>query len=193
MAAKLLDRIKVFEVYYTLGVNRSIAKLHEELSKRYKSGIPSEGTLKKWSVRFKWQQQIVLRDNATYEGVAEKMTEAVVDMKIKELEQLDRAMSEIDAVMPLIFDALQSCTAKDPKTGKQKVTIIPESTGDMAALYNAQSRFVTAKVKLVETVRKIMGETDKVQVTGSIKHEVTADPDVMKTANELAQKLSRKT
>lgn len=164
MAEKLLDRIKVFEVYYKLGVNRSITKLHDELSRRYKSGIPSEGTLKKWSVRFKWQNQIVIRDNATYEGVAEKMTEAMVDTKMKELEQLDRTMSEIDAVMPLIFDALQSCTITDPKTGKKHVKIVPESTQDMVALYNAQSRFAAAKVKLVETVRKIMGESDNVNV-----------------------------
>ena len=192
MSAKLLDRIKVFEVYYSIGVNRSITKLHEELSRRYKSGIPSEGTLKKWSVRFKWQNQIVIRDNAAYEGVAEKMTEAMVDTKVKELEHLDNAMSEIDAVMPMIFDALDACTITDKETGEKHVKIIPETTQDMAALYNAQTRFVNAKVKLVETGRKIRGESDKLEVIGSLKHEVTADPDVLKTANELAQKLSRK-
>jgi hypothetical protein len=192
MAEKLLDQIKVFEVYYALGVNRSLPKLYDELHRQYKSGIPSEGTLKKWSGRFKWQNKIVIRDNATYEGVAEKMTEAMVDTKVKELEQLDRAMSEIDAVMPLVFDALQSCTITDRDTGKKHVRIVPETTQDMAALYNAQTRFVAAKVKLVETARKIRGETDKVEITGSLKHEINADPDVLKTANELAQKLSRK-
>lgn len=164
MSAKLLDRIKVFEVYYSIGVNRSITKLHEELSRRYKSGIPSEGTLKKWSVRFKWQNQIVIRDNAAYEGVAEKMTEAMVDTKVKELEHLDKAMTEIDAVMPMIFDALDACTITDKETGEKHVKIVPETTQDMVALYNAQSRFVGAKVKLVETVRKIMGESDNVNL-----------------------------
>ena len=168
MSAKLLDRIKVFEVYYSIGVNRSITKLHEELSRRYKSGIPSEGTLKKWSVRFKWQNQIVIRDNAAYEGVAEKMTEAMVDTKVKELEHLDKAMTEIDAVMPMIFDALDACTITDKETGEKHVKIVPETTQDMAALYNAQTRFVNAKVKLVETGRKIRGESDKVEVTGVV-------------------------
>ena len=164
MAEKLLDRIKVFEVYYSIGVNRSITKLLEELAKRYKSGIPSEGTLKKWSARYKWQNQIVIRDNATYEGVAEKMTEAQVDTKLKELEHLDRAMSEIDMVMPLIFDALSSCIVKDEKTGERHVTIIPESTADMAALYRAQSGFITAKTKLIEMMRKVRGESDNVNL-----------------------------
>ncbi|MEA3323703.1 MAG: hypothetical protein U9Q37_00985 [Euryarchaeota archaeon] len=164
MSEKLLDRIKVFEEYYSLGVNRSLPKLREALVRRYKSGVPSEGTLKKWSGRFKWQNQIVIRDNAAAEGVAEKMTEAMVDTKMKELEHLDRAMSEIDAVMPLIFDALQSCTVTDPETGKKRVRIIPETTSDMTALYNAQSRFVTAKTKLIETMRKVRGESDNVQL-----------------------------
>ncbi len=164
MAEKLLDRIKVFEVYYSLGVTRSVLKLRDELAKRYKSGIPSEGTLKKWSARYKWQNQIVIRDNAAYEGVAEKMTEAMVDTKVKELEQLDHAMGEIDMVLPLIFDALQSCTRTDKETGQKYVTIVPETTQDMAALYNAQARFVAAKVKLIETARKIMGESDNLNV-----------------------------
>lgn len=47
-------------------------------------------------------------------------------------------------------------------------------------------------VAAVKEIRSIMGESDKVEVIGSLKHEVTADPDVLKTANELAQKLSRK-
>lgn len=47
-------------------------------------------------------------------------------------------------------------------------------------------------VAAVKEIRSIMGESDKLEVIGSLKHEVTADPDVLKTANELAQKLSRK-
>lgn len=164
MGEKLLDQIKVFEVYYLLGVNRSLPKLEEELHRKYKSGIPSEGTLKKWSSRFKWQNKIVLRDQATYEGVAEKMTDALVDTKLKELDQLDQAHDEINAVMPMLFDALQQCTYTDPKTGEKHVTIVPESTQDMVALYNAQSRFAAAKVKLIETARKIRGESDNVNL-----------------------------
>lgn len=189
----LIDKVDVFEVYYSEGVSRSIPKLHAELSRRYKSGIPSQGTLKKWSVRFKWQHQIIMRDNATYEGVAEKMTEAAVDVKINELEHLERAMKEIDAVMPMIFDALQSCTITDPETGKKRVKIVPETTQDMVALYRAQAQFAGMKVKVIETVRKIMGESDaKVSVVGMLNHTINPDQDVLKTANELAVKLSKK-
>jgi len=55
--------------------------------------------------------------------------------------------------------------------------VIPSSTRDMMAA--------------IKEARSIMGETDKVEITGSFQHEITADPDVLKTANELARKLSR--
>ena len=90
-------------------------------------------------------------------------------MKIDELEHLDHAMSDIDAVMPLIFDALDSCTETDPKTGKKHVKIVPETTQDMAALFAAQTRFVNAKIKLVETIRKVRGETDNMDIKHTIK------------------------
>ena len=57
------------------------------------------------------------------------------------------------------------------------VGVIPSSTRDMMAA--------------IKEARSIMGETDKVEITGSFQHEITADPDVLKTANELARKLSR--
>jgi len=183
MTKKLIDRDKAFEMYYRMGSARSIPKLLSELSRRYQKGIPSEPTLNKWSQKDKWRDQIVLRDAAVREGIQESSAAVVVEAKIKELEQLDTAYSEIEAVKPLIVSALQS---------KQVAKIMPETTQDITSLYNALSRLDSVQVKIVETARKIRGETDKIEVTGSLKHEVTADPDVMKAANELARKLSRK-
>jgi hypothetical protein len=172
-------------------------EFYRDMPKRSYQGVTkafsvSETSVKKWAREFKWKMRISAWDSAVREGVEAGALEALVDTRIEEIEQLSKAMSEIDTVMPMIFDALQSATYLDPETGKRKVKIVPETTQDMAALYNAQTRFVAAKVKLVETVRKIRGESDKVEVTGSLKHEVSADPDVLKTANELAQKLSKR-
>jgi len=101
MAKKLIDHQKAFEIYYHMGSSRSIPKLLAELSRRYKKGIPSEPTLNKWSQKDKWRDQIIMRDIAIRDGIQESSAAIVVDAKIKELEHLDRAMSEIDAVMPL--------------------------------------------------------------------------------------------
>ena len=169
MSKKLIDRDKAFEVYFTLGASRSIAKLHDSIAQRFPKIAPSLKTLKNWSKKERWQDRVLLRDNAVRDGIQESATIAAVNSKINELEQLDKAMNEIDAVMPMIFSALQSCMVTDPETGKKRVKIIPETTQDMTALYTAQTRFVTAKVKLVETMRKIMGESDAVNITHSVK------------------------
>lgn len=152
----------------------------------------SETSINKWNKAFDWQRKIATWDAAIREGIEERAITAVVDTRLKELEQLDRAFDEIDKLKPLIFSALEACTTKDPETGKRHIAIIPENTQDMTALYNAMSRLNSTQVKIVEVARKIRGESDKIDLTGSITHEVDADPDVLKTANELAQKLSRK-
>lgn len=136
---------------------RSLAKVAQKFR-------VSETSVNKWNKAFKWQMRIAAWDAAIREGVEERAIEAVVEHRINEIEHLDRAMTEIDAVMPLIFGALESCTETDPQTGKKHVTILPQNTNDMAALYTAQARFVAMKVKLVETVRKVIGESDNVNV-----------------------------
>ena len=57
--------------------------------------------------------------------------------------------------------------------------IFPQNTRDMVAA--------------IKEARSIMGESDKVEVIATLKHDVSADPDVLKAANELAQKLSKQT
>lgn len=137
-------------------------------------------SVKKWAKAFNWQERVAVWDNAVREGVEEGALEALVDTRVEEIRQLSKAMTEIDAVMPMIFDALQSATYVDKKTGKRKVRIVPETTQDMAALYNAQTRFVSAKVKLVEAVRKIRGESDKVTVSGTLEHKTDLEKTLKK-------------
>lgn len=148
--------VAAYEFYRDMP-KRSLAKVAQKFS-------VSETSINKWNNAFKWQRRVAAWDNAVREGVEEGALEALVDTRIKEIDQLDQAMREIDVVMPLIFDALQSCTTVDPETGKKHVKIVPENTNDMANLYRAQTGFVNAKIKLVETVRKIMGESDNVNL-----------------------------
>ena len=70
-----------------------------------------------------------------------------------------------------------------------KVALEQVKKGRDAGVEPSSTRDMMAAIK---EARSIMGETDKVEITGSLKHEVSADPGVLKTANELAQKLSRK-
>ncbi len=70
-----------------------------------------------------------------------------------------------------------------------KVALEQVKKGRDAGVEPSSTRDMMAAIK---EARSIMGETDKIEITGSLKHEVSADPGVLKTANELAQKLSRK-
>ena len=144
-------------------------EFYRDMDKRSYSGVTkafsvSMTSVKKWAREFDWKTRIVLWDNAVREGVEAGALESLVDTRIEEIEQLSKAMGEIDTVMPMIFDALHSATYIDKETGKRKVRIVPETTQDMAALYTAQTRFASAKVKLIETVRKIRGEADNINV-----------------------------
>jgi len=155
MAKKLIDPDKAFEKYYSIGVGRSIARLHEILHTATPKTTPSYDSLKRWSIKYKWQDRVLLRDNAVREGLQEAASVVVVEAKIKELVQLDKAYGEIEDVKPLILAALQS---------KQGTEIMPETTQDMTALYNAMSRLNATQVKMVEVARKIRGESDNINV-----------------------------
>ena len=169
----LITHGDAFEIYYALGASRTLPKLLEVVHEQSTHDAPAPDTIKKWSARYKWKNQVVIRDNAASDGVAEKMTAAQVDVKMIEIAQIDKAHDEIDAVMPLILDALQSTLYTDEKTGKRRGSIVPETTQDMAALYRAQTGLINAKTKLIETKRKIMGEdtdTDN-KVTIHVKYD----------------------
>ena len=102
--------IAAYEFYRDM-VKRSIAKVAIEFS-------VSETSVNKWNKAFKWQRRIAAWDVAVREGVEERAIEAVVDTRIKELEQLDRAYGEIETLKPLIMASLDACTIKDQETGE---------------------------------------------------------------------------
>ncbi len=128
----------------------------------------SETSVKKWAKAFKWQDRIVLWDRAIHEGIQDASIAAVVETRIKEIEQLDHTYREIEDLKPLIFSALDTCSSKDPKTGGRRIEVIPQNTQDMTALYNALSRLNTTQIKIIEVERKIRGEPDEVAVTGTV-------------------------
>lgn len=64
----------------------------------------------------------------------------------------------------------------------------------MAALYRAQSGFITAKTKLIEMMRKVRGESDRIDMkhTGTVDHKLSSDPEIMAAENELLKLVAKK-
>jgi len=72
---------EAFEIYYALGVNRSLPRLRQELTKRWTGKIPSLTTLKNWSSAFNWQYRVQQRDIENAQKLKEKINLDVVNSK----------------------------------------------------------------------------------------------------------------
>ena len=74
---------------------------------------------------------------------------------------------------------VERCLIRDKEISQGRdAGVEPSSTRDMMAA--------------IKEARSIMGETDSVKIEATVAHHIVDDPDVLKSANELAQKLSRK-
>ena len=63
------NHIKVFELYYTMGSDRSLIKLHQ----KYPDVTPKIDTLKNWSKAFNWQQRVEQRDIENNKSLENKL------------------------------------------------------------------------------------------------------------------------
>ena len=68
---------EVFEIYYSMGSDRSLAKLYQ----KYPNDMPKLVTLKSWSKAFNWQDRIELRDINNGKELEAKTDKAVVNSK----------------------------------------------------------------------------------------------------------------
>lgn len=80
-----LKNKEIFELYYSMGSDRSLVKLREKLLSpeclQIGSNVPSLKTLKRWSVAFNWQERIVLRDINNGKELEKKVDKAIVNSK----------------------------------------------------------------------------------------------------------------
>jgi len=69
-------------------------------------------SVKKWARVFNWQDRVVVWDNAVDEAVREGVQvsamDAIVDLRIKDIEQLKHSLSEVGVAKKLIFSALNT-------------------------------------------------------------------------------------
>jgi hypothetical protein len=94
--------IDAFDTYYGLGTKRSLAKLHQHLTKTVPSGtkVTSLSTLKIWSHKFSWQERILLRDTEISKKVEKKILKAEEDTRINSYTRIlkirDRMLAAVD-------------------------------------------------------------------------------------------------
>ena len=129
-------------------------------------------SVKKWARVFNWQDRVVVWDNAVDEAVKEGVQvsamDAIVDLRIKDIEQLKHSLSEVGVAKKLIFSALNTIIGVD-EDGEKYVTIQPKNIKDAVSLINATSKLNEVQLKIIEMSRKIRGETDNTNVETILK------------------------
>ncbi|MFA5557923.1 MAG: hypothetical protein WDA59_00480 [Methanofastidiosum sp.] len=130
---------KIFEEYYIMGEDRSLAKLREKLlSQQYPHKVPGLKTLKRWSAAFNWQQRIEQRDMANAKKIEQKTDETIVDAKADYRKDIKIQLS--------IFRVLLNQAVKKIKAGE--FTEI-ESISDVKEIVNCYEKLIKLDLLLM--------------------------------------------
>lgn len=79
------NHIKIFNLYYVMGSDRSLKKLWNKLNQNNTTmlpKVPSYQTLKRWSKIFSWQERIKQTDIEVSEILKKKFKKDVVNSKV---------------------------------------------------------------------------------------------------------------
>jgi len=143
--------IKIFELYYSMGSDRSLAKLHQ----KYPNDTPTIDTLKNWSKAFNWQARVEQRDiensRALEDKLKPKTNKIIVNTKAD-------YRAEIKAQLG-ILKALLNKVIKDIKEGN---IIDVENTGDLKDVINSYEKL--SKLDLL-----MMGESTDIKETKGLE------------------------
>ena len=76
-----LHHQRIFDIYYSMGENRSLQKLWEQLDQDNTIERPSMATLKRWSGVLSWQERIEQRDMENSRRLEQKTNNTIVNEK----------------------------------------------------------------------------------------------------------------
>ena len=138
------NHIKVFELYYAMGSDRSLAKLCQ----KYPNDMPKLITLKSWSKAFNWQERVEQRDIENSKALQDKLkpetNKIIVNTKADYRAEIKTQLG--------ILKAILNKTIKDIKEG---VIIDIANTGDLKDVVNSYE-------KLCKLDLTIMGEVTEI-------------------------------
>ena len=81
MTKSLIDKNEAFSQYFALGTGRSLKKLHENMCRDSPESVPGYTTLKDWSLKYSWQNQVMLMDKAVADGLKDRLVPSWVELK----------------------------------------------------------------------------------------------------------------
>ena len=161
------NHIKVFELYYTMGSNRSLAKLYQ----KYPNDMPKLVTLKSWSKAFNWQQRVEQRDIENNKALEDKLkpetNKAIVNSKADYRAEIKTQMGILKA---LLNNVIQDIKDKNIFTVK---------------CVNELEKVVNSYEKLCKLDLLIMGESTE---RGELKIGIDAKQKLIERINQIVKK-----
>ena len=86
MTKLLIDKNEAFSQYFALGTGRSLKKLHENMCRDSPESVPGYTTLKDWSLKYSWQNQVMLMDKAVSDGLKDRLVPSWIELKAELIE-----------------------------------------------------------------------------------------------------------
>jgi len=139
---------EIFEQYYIMGKDRSLAKLREKLmSPESPQNVPSLKTLKRWSVAFNWQERIEQRDIEVSRGLETKTNETIISIKAG-------FKAEIKAQLN-IYKVMLNRLIKKFKEDKEGETIEIKKIDDLKVVTDSYEKLIKLYLTLIGEASEI--------------------------------------
>lgn len=138
-----------FDVYYTLGADRSYAEVGRKL------GV-SKTSIEKWGREFNWKERVILRDLEINKKVEDKTNDHIVNTKA-DYRAIIKDRLEEDIALDGYAVALIGKAKKRIESGDMKVETIKE----LVELMKAHQGSTAKKIELMKADLLMMGEADQ--------------------------------
>ena len=157
------NHIKVFELYYTMGSHRSLAKLYQT----YPKDMPKLVTLKSWSKAFNWQQRVEQRDIENNKALEDKLkpetNKVIVNSKADYRAEIKTQIGILKAILNKVIQDFKKNEILDVENVKdlEKVINSYEKLCKLDLLMMGEStergelKILDAKQKLIDKINHI--------------------------------------
>jgi len=167
------NHIKVFELYYTMGSNRSLAKLCQ----KYPNDMPKLVTLKSWSKAFNWQQRVEQRDIENNKSLENKLkpetNKAIVNSKADYRAEIKTQIGILKAILNKVIQDFKKNEILDVDNVKdlEKVINSYEKLCKLDLLMMGEAtekgelKITDARQKFIDKVNSIIARTGEDKTT----------------------------
>lgn len=156
-----------FEIYYGMGDNKSLVKLHQLLSETTPKSlqkVPSLDTLKLWSRNFNWQERVLIRDKEVADKVEKKVVSSNIEKRAKMLSDLVRMETITEGAIRTSFKRNPDGSLQKDQRGSPILNVEVAEIKDLKDLG-------LLNIKIKQLILTVMGEPERTEESIRISFE----------------------